>query len=80
MIPAIIMEQYPALQTEGPPHGWTLMMQNYLCPYVLRDVVKQHATFGFDLYIHNVNNVTPRSEFDEIWVKIYFKKKQVLPD
>ena len=79
MKPALnIMEEFPFLKDEAPPdgNGWLLMLKNYYCPYVLRDVIIQHGKFGFDVYIHNVENAIPISEFDDVWVKIYCRKKQ----
>jgi|GEM_PF-5722753 len=76
MIPALNMEEYPFLQLEAPPEdGWTRMLEGYMCPYVLKEVIKQHHKFGFDLYIHNTHKKNPYDEYDEIWVKIYSKKK-----
>jgi len=76
MRPALIMEEYPFIKHEAPPQdGWIRMLEGYMCPYVLKEVISQHHKFGFDLYIHNTETRKPYDEFDEVWVKIYSKKK-----
>ena len=77
MILAIDMDKYPTLSDESPPDGWNELMDKQLCPYVLKDIVKLYHEYGFDLYLHNVNNIQPTTEFDDVRVKIYFKKKKV---
>jgi len=65
------------LKDDAPPEGqgWINQMEMDLCAYVLKDVVRLNYEFGFDLYLQNINKAIPRSEFDNIRIRIFCKKR-----
>jgi hypothetical protein len=72
-----IKRPFVILKDEEPPleAGWIKQMEMDLCAYVLKDVVRLNYEFGFDLYLQNVNKAIPRSEFDNLRIRIFCKKR-----